>query len=99
VQSWDRFPSFNDFFCLHRIFSEPPGLCRWGDARSFGHQVLVNRFKIQGLAAAPDGKFLFTEGTNKVYRTADFEMVETAYQGDRPITDVALEPDTRAHGL
>jgi hypothetical protein len=59
----------------------------------------ANRFKIQGLAAAPDGKFLFTDGTNKVYRTADFDTVETAYQGDRPFTDVALEPDARAHGL
>jgi hypothetical protein len=51
----------------------------------------ANRFKIQGLAAAPDGKFLFTDGSNNVYRTADFDTVEPAVQADRPLTDVAVE--------
>ena len=52
----------------------------------------ANRFKIQGLTAAPDGKFLFTDGTAKVYRTADFETIETALAGDHTFTDVAVEP-------
>lgn len=58
----------------------------------------ANRFKIQGLAAAPDGKFLFTDGTNTVYRTADFDTVETALQANRPFTDVAVEPDASTAG-
>jgi hypothetical protein len=58
----------------------------------------ANRFKIQGLAAAPDGKFLFTDGTNTVYRTADFDTVETALQANRPFTDVAVEPDAPSVG-
>ena len=58
----------------------------------------ANRFKIVGLAAAPDGKFLFTDGTNKVYRTADFDTVETAFQADRPFTDVTVDPTTSTAG-
>jgi hypothetical protein len=54
----------------------------------------ANRFKIQGLAASPDGKFLFTDGSNNVYRTADFDTVEPAVQADRPFTDVAVELPT-----
>jgi hypothetical protein len=52
----------------------------------------TNRFRIQGLAAAPDGKFLFTDGSNTVYRTADFDAVESAVQADRPFTDVTAVP-------
>jgi len=54
----------------------------------------TNRAKIVGIAAAPDGKFLYTDGTNKVYRTADFETVETAYDSARPVSDVAIDPTT-----
>lgn len=54
----------------------------------------TNRAKIVGLAAAPDGKFLYTDGTNKVYRTADFNTVETAYDSARPVSDVAIDPTT-----
>jgi hypothetical protein len=49
----------------------------------------ANRAKIIGLASSPDGKFLFTDGSNKVFRTSDFETVETVHDGGRPFTDVA----------
>lgn len=52
---------------------------------------VTNRAKIVGLAASPDGKFLFTDGSNKVFRTADFETVETVHDGGRPFTDVAAQ--------
>jgi len=54
----------------------------------------ANRFKIAGLTAAPDGKFLFTDGSGHVYRTADFENVETVLDGGRPLTDVAIVQGT-----
>jgi len=54
----------------------------------------TNRAKIIGLASTPDGKFLYTDGTNKVYRTAEFETVETAYDSPRPVSDVAIDPTT-----
>jgi hypothetical protein len=47
-----------------------------------------NRYKIQGLAATNDGSFLFTDGTDKVYRTRDFVTVEPVLQSDRNFTDV-----------
>lgn len=56
----------------------------------------TNRAKIVGLAATPDGKFLFTDGTNKVYRTADFNTVDTAYDSARPVSDVAIDRSTAA---
>lgn len=55
---------------------------------------LSNRAKIVGLTTTPDGKFLYTDGTNKVYRTADFETVETAYDSGRPVSDVAIDVAT-----
>lgn len=58
----------------------------------------TNRFKIQGLTATPDGKFLFTDGSEMVYRTADFASVEPAFQADRPFTDVAVEAPSAATG-
>lgn len=55
-------------------------------------QVFVaNRFKIQGLTSAADGSFYFVDGTANVYRTSDFENVETVFRGGRPFTDVAVE--------
>jgi hypothetical protein len=54
----------------------------------------TNRAKIVGLTATPDGKFLYTDGTNRVYRTADFEAVETAYDSARPVSDVAIDVAT-----
>ena len=47
-----------------------------------------NQYKIHGLAATNDGSFLFTDGTNKVYRTRDFVTVEPVLQSDRNFTDV-----------
>lgn len=48
-----------------------------------------NWFRIHGLTATNDGSFLFTDGTNKVYRTRDFVTVEPMLQSDRNFTDVA----------
>jgi hypothetical protein len=53
----------------------------------------ANRFKIEGFTAEPGGAFLFTDGTGKVYRTRDFDQVETVFTGDRPFTDVARIPE------
>jgi hypothetical protein len=52
----------------------------------------ANRFQIHGLASAGDGSFFFADGTANVYRTRDFENVETALHAGRPFTDVAVEP-------
>jgi hypothetical protein len=52
----------------------------------------ANRFKIQGLTATPDGTFIFTDGSNTVYRTTDFDLVEPVIQGAGTFTDVAVEP-------
>jgi outer membrane protein assembly factor BamB len=46
-------------------------------------------FKINGLAASADGNFYFTDGSDKVYRTADFHSVETALRGEHQFTDAA----------
>jgi hypothetical protein len=56
----------------------------------------ANRHNIQGLAAQPDGAFWFADGSAHVYRTTDFETVETVFRGARPFTDVAVEPDRTA---
>ena len=48
-------------------------------------------YKIQGLASGPDGAFYFTDGGEKVYRTADFRSIELVFQGSRPFTDVSLK--------
>jgi hypothetical protein len=55
-----------------------------------------NRFKIQGLTATVDGKFLFTDGSDTVYRTADFDVVEPVHQGASTFTDIAVEPASSA---
>jgi hypothetical protein len=54
----------------------------------------TNNAKVIGLTSTPEGKFLYTDGTNKVYRTADFATVETAYDSARPVSDVAVDPMT-----
>jgi hypothetical protein len=54
----------------------------------------VNGFKLQGLANGPDGTFYFTDGSDKVYRTADFQTIEPVFHGSRPFTDVALKSTT-----
>lgn len=46
-------------------------------------------FKVSGLTAAADGNFYFSDGTNQVYRTADFQSVEPAFRGEHKFTDVA----------
>jgi hypothetical protein len=51
-----------------------------------------NRYPIQGLTAAADGSFYFTDGTPAVYRTTDFDTVETVFRGSRPFGDAAIEP-------
>ncbi len=56
----------------------------------------ANHFQIQSLTTTPDGNFYFTDGTGKVYRTTDFETVETALQADRPFTDVAVAVEPAA---
>jgi hypothetical protein len=48
-------------------------------------------YKIQGLASGRDGAFYFTDGGEKVYRTADFRTIEPVFQGSRPFTDVSLK--------
>jgi hypothetical protein len=55
-----------------------------------------NRHKIQGLTSGSDGSFYFVDGTAGVYRTADFDVVETVFRGGRPFTDVAVEPAAAA---
>ena len=55
----------------------------------------ANRSRIQGLTAEPGGTFLFTDGSDTVYRTSNFDTVEPAYHADRPFTDVAVEPALR----
>ncbi|MGD9632314.1 MAG: hypothetical protein AB7G28_17575 [Pirellulales bacterium] len=57
---------------------------------------LNNHTKIVGLTAAPDGTFLYTDGTNKVYRTSDFNTAETAYDSARPVSDVAIDRSNSA---
>jgi len=57
---------------------------------------LGNGARIQGLTAEPDGTFLFTDGSDTVYRTSNFDTVEPAYHADRPFTDVAVEPPSAA---
>lgn len=52
----------------------------------------ANRYRISGLTYGPDGSFYFADESETVYRTSDFETVETAARCGRPITDVALEP-------
>jgi hypothetical protein len=52
----------------------------------------TNRYKIHGLAATEDGTFLFTDGTDTVYRTRDFVTVEPVVQADRNFTDVSVKP-------
>jgi hypothetical protein len=59
-----------------------------GPEKVFGN----NRFQIQGMSSTVDGKFVFVDGTNKVYRTSDFENVETLFDGKRNFTGVAVEP-------
>ncbi len=49
-------------------------------------------YKIQGLACGPDGQFYFCDGSEKVYRTADFRKVEPVFAGSRPFTDVSPRP-------
>jgi hypothetical protein len=56
----------------------------------------ANRFKIQGLTSTPDGRFIFTDGAGNVYRTADFENVETVFQGNQKFTDAAVRSDIPA---
>ena len=51
----------------------------------------ANRFKIQGLTSAADGNFYFVDGSANVYRTSDFENIETVFRGGRPFTDLAVE--------
>jgi hypothetical protein len=58
----------------------------------------ANQHKIQGLTTAPDGRFVFTDGTGNVYRTADFENVETVFQGNQKFTDAAVRPDATGSG-
>lgn len=52
----------------------------------------TNAFRIQGLTAAADGAFYFTDGSDKVYRTTDFQSVEPVFRGQRQLTDVAIAP-------
>lgn len=47
-------------------------------------------YKVTGLTASPDGNFYFTDGTNQVYRTRDFQTVEPAFRGEHKFTDVAV---------
>lgn len=49
-------------------------------------------FKIHGLATASDGSFYFTDGTDKVYRTTDFQTSEPVLRASRIFTDVSVAP-------
>lgn len=51
----------------------------------------VNGYKLQGLASGPGETFHFTDGGDKVYRTADFQTIEPVFHGSRPFTDVGLK--------
>lgn len=51
----------------------------------------VNGYKVQGLANGPGDTFYFTDGGDKVYRTADFQTIEPVFHGSRPFTDVNLK--------
>jgi len=50
-------------------------------------------FRIQGLTTGPDGRFYFTDGSDKVYRTADFHDIEPVFRGGRNFTDVSFRAD------
>jgi hypothetical protein len=50
-------------------------------------------YKIHGLSAGRDGTFYFTDGTNTIYRTADFQFVQGVFRGGRSFTDVAVFGD------
>jgi hypothetical protein len=80
---YDGSPYIATFEAPSRLFKLTPG----GPEPVY----LGNRAKIVGLVSSPDGYFLFTDGTNKVYRTADFETIEVVHEGGRAFTDVAIE--------
>jgi hypothetical protein len=55
-----------------------------------------NTFRIQAFAAGNDGAFYFSDGTDHVYRTTDFQDIESVFGGARNYTDFALEPAAAA---
>lgn len=57
-----------------------------------------NRFKIHGICAADDSGFYFADGSNKVYRTADFQRAIPVAQGEREFTDVAIRSFAESRG-
>jgi hypothetical protein len=46
--------------------------------------------KIQGLTVGEDGSFYFSNGSDVIYRTADFSSVEELFRGQRPFTEIAV---------
>lgn len=59
---------------------------------------LKNTFRIEGFGVDQDGAFVFADGAGGVYRTNDFEDVETLIQADRKFTDVAARPNVAVEG-
>ncbi|MGD9723789.1 MAG: hypothetical protein AB7O59_04440 [Pirellulales bacterium] len=49
-----------------------------------------NTYKIDGLTSGADGNFYFTDGSNQVFRTTDFQAIESVWRGNRSFTDVAV---------
>jgi hypothetical protein len=54
-------------------------------------------YKIDGLAAGEADTFFFTDGSDHVYRTVDFQTVESMFHGQRTFTDVAVESGASAN--
>jgi hypothetical protein len=57
-----------------------------------------NTFKIHGLTVDQASMFYFADGTDNVYRTSDFQDVESIFRGERTFTDVAVHRDAVSSG-
>lgn len=52
-----------------------------------------NRARLTGLTITPEGDFYFADGGGSVYRTRDFETIDTALRSGRNVTDVAVQSE------
>ncbi len=87
---WGTF-AIRDGVIYLATFESPSRFFKWtssGAERVFEN----NTARVQGFATGDSGAFYFTDGTDHVYRTADFQNVETSFRGARNFTDVAVEP-------